>query len=71
MENVLTRATLALEDLEKTEGKGGKAIKAKQEAGSGKEINKPVGAKPEGKKVTMGADGHSQEQEHAQGDHQH
>ena len=71
MENVLTRATSALEDLEKTEGKGGKAVKAKQEAGSGKGGDEPTDGKAKGKKVTMSMDSHSQEQEHSQGDRQH
>lgn len=71
MENVLTRATSALEDLEKTEGKGRKAVKAKQEAGSGKGGDEPTGGKAKGKKVTMSMDSHSQEQEHSQGDRQH
>lgn len=71
MENVLTRATSALEDLEKTEGKGGKAIKAKQEAGSGKGGDEPTGGKAEGEKAPLGADGHSQDHEHSEGDRQH
>lgn len=70
-ENVLMRATSALEELGKKEEKSRKATKVKQKAGSKKVSDRPTDSKVKSKKAKMGAEIPSQGKEQGQGDHQH